>query len=90
MFMQNVIYWLAALKQELVPDVLPDRSEVKGFDAKTLKHVETVEKNPVPSKDGKSWKGYVSVNVTVTPISSFQVSMLFCKEAMSLYDIEWL
>ena len=61
MFIQDVICWLIALKQELVPDVLPDRSEVKGFDAKKLKHVETVEKNPVPSKDGKSLEGHVSV-----------------------------
>jgi hypothetical protein len=44
---------LLAIKQELAPDVFPDRSEVKDFDQKCLKHVETVEKNPIPSKDSK-------------------------------------
>lgn len=48
-----------ALKQELAPDVFPDRSEVKNFDAKNLKHVETVEKNPIPSKDSKSFIDFV-------------------------------
>ena len=46
-------FLLSAIKQEHVPDVRPDRSEVKGFDSGKLKHVETVVKNAVPSKDGK-------------------------------------
>lgn len=43
---------LSAIKQELQPDEFPDRSEVTKFDQKKLKHVETQEKNPVPTKEG--------------------------------------
>ena len=32
----------------------PDVSEVEGFDASKLKHVETEEKNTLPSSDCKS------------------------------------
>lgn len=45
------------LREELVPDELPDRSaelkEIQGFDpAKKLKHVETADKTHLPTKEG--------------------------------------
>ena len=36
----------------MMPDTLPDRSEVANFDATKLKHVETKESNVLPTKDG--------------------------------------
>ena len=45
------------LREELLPDQLPDRSaelkEIEGFDpAKKLKHVETTDKTHLPTKEG--------------------------------------
>ena len=45
------------LREELVPDKLPDKSaelkEIQGFDpAKKLKHVETADKTHLPTKEG--------------------------------------
>ena len=36
----------------MMPDSLPDRSEVSSFDSTKLKHVETLEKVVMPSKEG--------------------------------------
>ena len=36
----------------MMPDKLPSRDDVKEFDAAKLKHVETQEKNVLPSKEG--------------------------------------
>ena len=46
------------LREELIPDKIPDKAaelkEVKEFDAtKDLKHVETMDKTHLPSKQGK-------------------------------------
>ena len=38
----------------MMPDDLPDRSEVAKFDHAKLKHVEPTEKVVLPSKEGKS------------------------------------
>lgn len=38
----------------MMPDVLPDRSEVGKFDHSKLKHVNTTEKVVLPSKEGKT------------------------------------
>ena len=35
-----------------MPEELPDRSEVTQFDASKLKHVETQEKDVLPSQKG--------------------------------------
>lgn len=42
------------IRAELMPDVLPDRSEVTKFDHGKLKHVEPTEKVVLPSKEGES------------------------------------
>jgi len=42
------------IRAELMPDVLPDRSEVTKFDHGKLKHVELTEKVVLPSKEGES------------------------------------
>ena len=46
------VHFLLALRQEMMPDTLPDRSEVAQFDSTKLKHVETQEKVVIPSKEG--------------------------------------
>ena len=38
----------------MMPDELPDRSEVTKFDHTKLKHVQPTEKIVLPSKEGKS------------------------------------
>ena len=40
------------LREELRPDTLHDVSEVADFDSRKLKHVETQEKNVLPTKEG--------------------------------------
>ena len=40
------------IRAEMMPDSLPDRSEVTKFDVSKLKHVETEEKDVLPSKSG--------------------------------------
>jgi hypothetical protein len=47
------ILFSSALREEMKPDNLPDRSAVASFDQTKLKHVETTEKNVIPSKDGR-------------------------------------
>jgi len=42
------------IRAELMPDVLPDRSEVTKFDHGKLKHVDPTEKIVLPSKEGVS------------------------------------
>ena len=42
------------IRAELMPDELPDRSEVTKFDQAKLKHVQPTEKIVLPSKEGKS------------------------------------
>ena len=37
----------------MMPDELPDRSEVANFDQSKLKHVETKEKEVLPTKSGE-------------------------------------
>ena len=41
-----------AIRAEMMPDEKPDRSEVQKFDASKLKHVETQEKNVMPTNEG--------------------------------------
>lgn len=36
----------------MMPDTLPDRSEVANFDHSKLKHVETEQKEVLPTKEG--------------------------------------
>jgi len=40
------------IRAEMMPDKLPDRSEVSSFDHSKLKHVETQEKEVLPTKSG--------------------------------------
>ena len=40
------------IRAEMMPDELPDRSEVSSFDHSKLKHVETQEKEVLPTKSG--------------------------------------
>lgn len=42
----------ADIRAEMMPDSLPDRSEVTQFDSSKLKHVVTNEKVIIPSKEG--------------------------------------
>ena len=42
------------IRAELMPDVLPDRSEVAKFDQTKLKHVKTTEKVVLPTQDGEA------------------------------------
>ena len=42
------------IRAEMMPDDLPDLSEVTKFDQAKLKHVQSTEKNVLPSKEGKS------------------------------------
>ena len=42
------------IRAEMMPDELPDRSEVTKFDHAQLKHVQPTEKIVLPSKEGKS------------------------------------
>ena len=59
----RTLFWLfsfsLALREELRPDVLPVRSELKGvegFDkSKQLKHVETEEKGNLPTKESETF-----------------------------------
>ena len=45
----------------MMPDVLPDRSEVSKFDHSKLKHVDITEKVILPSKEGRPGSGFFSV-----------------------------
>ena len=40
------------IRAEMMPDTLPDRSEVAQFDQSKLKHVETQKKEILPTKSG--------------------------------------
>ena len=42
----------------MMPEDKPDRSEVEQFDATKLKHVETQEKNVMPTSDGIECSDY--------------------------------
>ena len=46
-------YLLSDIRAEMMPDELPDRSEVSNFDHSKLKHVATTEKVILPSKEGE-------------------------------------
>lgn len=41
------------IRAEMMPDELPDRSEVTSFDVSKLKHVEMEEKKVLPTKSGE-------------------------------------
>lgn len=41
------------IRAEMMPDELPDRSEVSSFDVSKLKHVEMEEKKVLPTKSGE-------------------------------------
>lgn len=45
-------FCLSDIRAEMMPDQKPDRSEVAAFDTSKLKHVETNEKNVMPTKEG--------------------------------------
>ena len=47
-------YLLLDIRAEMMPDVLPDRSEVSSFDHSKLKHVATTEKVILPSEEGET------------------------------------
>ena len=40
------------IRAEMMPDTLPDRSEVAKFDQSKLKHVKTQQKEVLPTKSG--------------------------------------
>ena len=48
------MFFFLEIRAELMPDDLPDRSEVTNFDHGKLKHVEPTEKIVLPSKEGVS------------------------------------
>ena len=50
----TVVPFLSDIRAEMMPDVLPDRSEVGKFDHSKLKHVNTTEKVVLPSKEGET------------------------------------
>lgn len=53
-FIPNMsLIWLD-IRAEMMPDELPDRSEISKFDHSKLKHVNTTEKVVLPSKEGLS------------------------------------
>ena len=47
----------------MMPDELPDRSEVSKFDHSKLKHVNVTEKVILPSKEGKPRSGFFFFSV---------------------------
>jgi len=49
---------LSDIRAEMMPDVLPDRSEVSKFDHSKLKHVDVTEKVILPSKEGRPISGF--------------------------------
>lgn len=51
----NMSLILLDIRAEMMPDELPDRSEVSKFDHSKLKHVNTTEKVILPSKEGQQW-----------------------------------
>ena len=51
-----------AIRAEMMPDEKPDRSEVQKFDASKLKHVETQEKNVMPTNEGNCNKFVLSAS----------------------------
>lgn len=52
------------IRAELMPDVLPDRSEVAKFDQTKLKHVKTTEKVVLPTQDGETEICYSTATIT--------------------------
>lgn len=52
------------IRAELMPDVLPDRSEVAKFDQNKLKHVKTTEKVVLPTQDGEAEICYSTATIT--------------------------
>ena len=52
------------IRAELMPDVLPDRSEVAKFDQTKLKHVKTTEKVVLPTQDGEAEICYSTATIT--------------------------
>ena len=50
--------FLSDIRAEMMPDVLPDRSEVSKFDHSKLKHVNVTEKVILPSKEGRPRSGF--------------------------------
>lgn len=53
-FIPNMSLILLDIRAEMMPDELPDRSEISKFDHSKLKHVNTTEKVVLPSKEGQS------------------------------------
>ena len=57
----------------MMPDTLPDRSEVAQFDQSKLKHVETQKKEVLPTKSGLLQKVILNLGLpTVPQIKSLQ------------------
>ena len=54
---------MSDIRAEMMPDELPDRSEVSKFDHSKLKHVNVTEKVILPSKEGKPRSGFFFFSV---------------------------
>ena len=59
------------IRAEMMPDELPDRSEVAEFDHSKLKRVETKESNVLPTKDGNEHLKY-----------PYDIITLHCRQVM--------
>ena len=55
------------LREKLRPDTLTDVSEVTEFDTNNLKHVETLEKNLLPTKEGNVISGIMHFTTVLNP-----------------------
>ena len=63
-FIPNFLLILLDIRAEMMPDELPDRSEISKFDHSKLKHVNTTEKVVLPSKEGQAMvKEFVNISV---------------------------
>ena len=76
-FIPNFSLILLDIRAEMMPDELPDRSEISKFDHSKLKHVNTTEKVVLPSKEGQAMVNEF-VNISVFELILFIPSAL-CK-----------
>ena len=61
------------IRAELMPDVLPDRSEVAKFDQTKLKHVKTTEKVVLPTQDGEAEICYSTATITKFKLTTHDI-----------------
>ena len=67
---------MSDIRAEMMPDELPDRSEVSKFDHSKLKHVNVTEKVILPSKEGRPRSGFFYLSFVLNELCHGELYLL--------------